>query len=774
MRARDYDATVRVVRDTALGLQERITIMSLLTSRSRVPISAVPVTPSSVIVGPGMTWRSCSLATGCMLLFPLIALAQDARTVEEVIVTGTKQHSTLQDSDLAVTVLDAEAIEEARLRDVRRIDELVPNVAFNEKGQLGGIFVTIRGVESNPFIINRAAVYIDGIPFRELSNAVLNQVESIEVLRGPQATLYGANSESGVIVVRTRAPDQSPTAELRLTRTHFSSGHGTESDGFVAGPILSDTLSGSLAFVASQEDAFSRTLASSIGEPGEIREGFLQGRIRWTPNDRLTVSALAYYLDADAPGMFSYEYLPQDIDLYNATYAGTLNGGRNVGKFTSLNDAPKHHDESETVLGVSATYTLDSGKIDAAASFRREDADSRGLDFDSTASAIVAGAEKDVDEFWNTELRYSSAPSERFDYMFGIALYDEFKRNTKGTFLGAGDLDSYAYAPGQEAEGRDYSVFGTASYGPSWLPKAKISAGLRYDRAERSTLQTAGTLDLGFGSIISYPDADLSADFEVLLPRLSLRYEFSDDLTFYGSAAQGWVPGGFNLSAVQAGFTDPNILLYDKETLWSRELGFHWRGEGIRVSGAIFYITSNNWQDIQVASDTNGRPVTSDFIGSDASIRNRGFEIETQWDPTSELSLTAHIGYVDAKYRDLQIDDVMNARGRRVQFVPEYDGLLAARYEWPFGIFVRAEASFTGEMSLEARGRAVQPAVTMYGLQIGIEGQKYSARLFGENITNERRMSGLAVENLAFGTDGNFYGPLDAPRIVGFEVEAKF
>jgi iron complex outermembrane receptor protein len=715
-----------------------------------------------------------NFAAACALLAPLTVLSQSAEDVEEVVVTGTKRDVTLQDSDVAVTVLDAEAIQQARLRDVRRVDDLVPNVSFNEKGQLGGMFITIRGVESNPFIINRAAVYIDGIPFRELSNAVLNQVESIEVLRGPQATLYGANSESGVIVVRTRAPGNQPHGELRLTATDFSSGSGIESDGFLTGPLLDDTLAGSLSFVAAREDAFSKTLTSSIGESGEIREGFLQGRLRWTPNDRLTVSALAYYLDTDAPGMFSYEYLPRDTDLYNATYANTLNGGRRVQDFTSLNDAPKNHDEYEAVLGASVTYLLQSGKIDAAASFRRESSDSRGLDFDSTAASIVAGAEKDRDEFWNAELRYSSPVSERFEYMVGVAVYDEFKRNTKGTFLGSGNLDSYVYAPGQEAEGRDYSAFGTATYSLPQLPQLKISAGLRYDHAERSTLQTAGTLDLGFGSVIAYPNADLSADFEVLLPRVAVRYEVSDDVTWYGSIAQGWVPGGFNLAAVQAGFTDPGILLYDKETLWSRELGFHWRRGRLRTSGAVFYITSNNWQDIQVASDTNGRPVTSDFIGSDASIRSRGFEVEVQWDPTAALSLTAHLGYVDAEYRDLQIDDATNARGRRVQFVPEYDGLFAIRYAWPKGYYVRAEATATGEMSLEARGRAVQSAVAMYGLQLGFERERYGIRLFGENLTNERRMSGLAVENLAFGSDGNFYGPLDAPRIVGIEMEAKF
>jgi iron complex outermembrane receptor protein len=702
------------------------------------------------------------------------AHAQGADPAQEVIVTGTKRSSTLQDTDVAVTVIDKEAIDEARLRDVRRIDDLVPNVQFNEKGQLGGIFVTIRGVESNPFIINRAAVYIDGIPFRELSNAVLNQVESLEVLRGPQATLYGANSESGVIVIRTRDPGAERSGEFRVTGTQFSSGSGLEGDGFLSGPLAGDSLAGSIAFAASRESAFSKTLTSAIGEPGEIREGFLHGRLRWTPSDRFSLSALAYRLETDAPGMFSYEYLPKDTRAYNATYTNTLNGGMTLGDFTSLNDAPKNHEEAETVLGASATYLLDAGKLDAAVSYRRERSDSRGLDFDSTAAPIVAGAEKDGDEFHSAELRYASTGNRSFEYLVGLSYYDERKHNAKGTFLGPGDLTSYAYAPTQKASGTDYSVFGTASYRPPAAPKLKLTAGLRYELAERSTLQREGTLDLGFGSVIAYPDADLSADFRVLLPRLSVTYETNDDLTFFASVAQGWVPGGFNLSAVQAGFTDPDILLYDKETLWSREAGVHWRGTDIRASGAIFHISSNNWQDIQVATDANGRPVTSDFIGSDASIRSQGIEVETEWNPTDQFSLLAHAGYVDARYRDLQLDDSLNAHGRRVQFVPEYDAFVAARYEWMSGLFIRAEATFIGEMALEARGRATQPAVSMYGLQVGVEREHYSVRLFGENLGNVRRMSGLAVENLAFGSDGNFYGPLDAPRIVGVELQARF
>jgi iron complex outermembrane receptor protein len=106
--------------------------------------------------------------------------------------------------------------------------------------------------------------------------------------------------------------------------------------------------------------------------------------------------------------------------------------------------------------------------------------------------------------------------------------------------------------------------------------------------------------------------------------------------------------------------------------------------------------------------------------------------------------------------------------------VPEYDAMLAARYEFGAGFFSRVEVGFTGETELDERNRATQPSVETYNLQLGYEGHSLSIRLFGENLTDERRFSGLGFDNLGFGADGNFYAPLDAPRIVGIEFESRF
>lgn len=720
-----------------------------------------------------------SISTIALLAAGSQAQAQEADQIitegaNTIIVTGTLRETSLQDADVSVTVIDREALDQARIRNIRQLDGVVPNVQFNESGQLGSTFISIRGIESNPFIVNRAAVYIDGIPFRELSNAVLNQVQSVEVLRGPQATLYGANSESGLIIINTRAPSTDTSGELRLAGVAFGNGLETAADGFLAGPIINDRLTGSIAFKVSDGDSFLKNLHPDL-PPGRIREAFVQGRLRWTPNDRLTVNANAYVLDTHAPGVFDQEYLPLDVDLYNASYADLFNGGRRASNFDYINDAPKQTDEVEYVVGTSARYELGYGAIDAAVSYRGLKTNARGLDFDFTMLPTAAGQDFKDRDFWNAEIRFSSPANNPFNYIVGVNHYRQKTKRFQTTFVGPGTLDDFKPAPLQFANARDWGIFASARWSPEFLPQVTVGAGLRYDHAARSAEQKAGQIDLGGGNLFILRDASLSEDFEVFLPRFSISYAPSARLTFYGSAAKGYIPGGFNLAAAQANLAD-QVLRYDSETMWSYEGGFRWRApDGLfRVNGAAFYIRANNWQELQVATDNLGRIISTDFIGSDASIDSKGFELEAEINPVAGLTLTGNFGYSDARYRNLQLDANTNVRGERVKLVPAYDGYLAARYQTRSGLFVRGEISMAGKQSLDSRGDAVQPATEMIGLQAGYEGPRWTARLFVENLTDVRRATGLAFRNLVFGNDGNFYAPIGRSRQGGIEIGFNF
>jgi len=137
-------------------------------------------------------------------------------------------------------------------------------------------------------------------------------------------------------------------------------------------------------------------------------------------------------------------------------------------------------------------------------------------------------------------------------------------------------------------------------------------------------------------------------------------------------------------------------------------------------------------------------------------------------------TVMANVGYVDATYTKLWVSPQENLHGKRVKLTPHYTGYLAARYQFDSGIYARVESQFTGSSALDERNRAFQPAVAVLGVQLGYERGPWSTRVFVQNLTDKRRINGLIFDNLAFGRDGNYYGPVDSPRIVGAEVGHRF
>lgn len=726
--------------------------------------------------------------------------------VETIIVEGQKRPTTLQDADIAVTVFTPEYIDSARLRDFRRIDDLVPNVQFNQSGQTSSVFATIRGIESSQDIVNRAAIYIDGIPFRELSNAVLDQIESIEVLRGPQSTLYGANSEAGLFIVTTRQPKDDLEAEIRVTGSVFNGDNALGVNGFVGGPIIEDKLLASLVFKYSDSDAFLQNPFAPDVSTASIREVFLQGRLTFMPTDALTIKATGYLIDIDAPGLFENEFVPQDTAAFDDNvfvnpFTGMAEGlvrnlfheGRNLGRFEFFSDVPKQTDAQDIVFGISANQQLPYGSIDLAFSYADLDERSSGLDTDISAFPFQLGLTANSREIFSGEVRFTSPDSDVFEYLVGASWYQEDRSFTRDiTFFNPvlGEYGPFNNVPELFAGSRDFAFFGSATAGLG-LEGLFATVGLRYDRAKRDSSQEGYQLAFGLQTITFLP-VEAEETFDQLLPRFALRYEVNDGLTLYANVAKGYIPGGFNLAASADPTVAEDILKFGAESVWSYEIGLKTtfaNGRGY-LNLAAFYIESNNWQEFDVLTDENGVLTTPSFISSTANIENKGFEIELVYDLTDRLNVAANVGYTDAVYRDT--DFVVGGRGQtgtvedldgvRVKLVPKYDANIALSYDFGLGFYARAEANFTGQTPLEFRSRALDPlaeravqdAVTRLNLYAGYDAEHYAIKVFAENVTNKRVLSGLAFPNLTFGFDGTFYGPVDPPRVVGVELEARF
>ncbi|MEO1305751.1 MAG: TonB-dependent receptor plug domain-containing protein, partial [Pseudomonadota bacterium] len=457
----------------------------------------------------------------------------DRRVFETIIVTGQKRERTLLESDVAATVLNADQIDELRLRDIRRLDDVVPNVQFSQGSQVSPVFASIRGIESNPAIVNRAAIYIDGIPFRELSNAVLEQVESIEVLRGPQATLYGANSEAGLFIINSRQPRDEFEADVRFDgATYNDEYYSYGASGFIGGPIVKNKIFGSLVLSYSSEDSFLQNPFAPEVDTAEIRGSFIQGRLTLTPNEALTVNATGYVLEEEAPGLYEGAFAPIDTAAFDdniafnpftgqvlGPYITLFHDGREIGDWEFFSDVPQRTDERDIVAGLSANYELDQGEIDFALSYSNQDAESFGLDIDFSAFPLQVGFANDELTVYSSELRYTSPDNDLFEYLFGVSYYNEERvseRNVtfadpfNGGFLPFDDI------PQLFAEGEDLAVFGSASFGLG-VEGLRGTIGLRYDHATRQASQEAYSVTFGQQTLFLLA-AEGETTFEQWLP----------------------------------------------------------------------------------------------------------------------------------------------------------------------------------------------------------------------------------------------------------------
>jgi iron complex outermembrane receptor protein len=661
----------------------------------------------------------------------------------DIVVTANKTEQRLIDVPGGITVYDQRFIEQARIRSLRQLDDYSPNVSINQIGQVGGTYISIRGIESNPFIINRAAVYIDGIPFRDPDAQVLADAAQVEILKGPQGTLYGANTSAGIIVIQTQDPGENLSGHVSGAVEAFGNGQTWPLRARLSGPIA-EGVSGSLSLAYDHGAAYVRNPASAINEPVSIENFQGVAKLRLTPAAGTRVDLMAFRTEVTAPGLYEQEFAPIDRAVYDRNYRDAFNAGRSVGRFGLLHDAPKRTREREWGVGAALTQSLgDTSNLTLAASWRAEDESSFGTDLDLTALPAAAGGTILRNRYLNLEARIAGGAAGQPRWVIGAMLYDESKRQILSTLAGPGTLDDYRPAPPQSATARDLALFSQLIL--PLVPRLEATFGLRYDNARRGRAQEAGVLDLGPIGQFSFAAVDQTETFDTLLPRLALSYALSPRAQVYASVAKGWLPGGFNLEATRVG-AGIDAGRFGRETLWSYEVGAKAElfDRKLFIAGAAFLIDAPNWQEYNVLLGPAGEVVSTNLITSNTAIRSQGLELELQARPTKGLELAFGAGYIDAKYRRFVFSPTQDFTGNRVKLVPEIDLTATAQYTHASGWFVRGEARHTGRTALNPDNTAIQGSVTVLGAQAGYESERFTVRAFASNITDQRYFAGQA------------------------------
>jgi iron complex outermembrane receptor protein len=591
----------------------------------------------------------------------------DAGQAEEIVVTARKREESLQDVPIAVTAVTGETIERRGFTQIKEVAQLTPSLNVNGDS-VGRVFVAIRGVGTTLVgtVQPGVGIFVDGIyqPNTAYLNNPLVDVERVEVLRGPQGTLYGKNTLGGAINVITRQP--SNRVEGRVGGSYAGPDNAWDAFGSISGPIIEDKLQVRVAASHREQEGFIRnTLLGTDANP--LNMDSVNGTIRALPAPDVVLTVNGYH-DWVKGGNIPYSHITGPTDYsrevaFNATDYITF-------RYKGLNaklQAPIGADTKVTLIGA----------------YDQRDGKTPDLDVDFNAVDILRQRSVEKLKTTSAELRFDSNWSDQISTLFGLYYSHETNR-AEATTLAAGLIAS---STSDKRRGDTYAAFGNIFWRP--MQDLEVAAGLRYDHEKRTAGGAVSAPALvGPTTIADAPAQPLIIDLAEakikstnLLPKLTVTKHWSRDLMTYGSIARGFRGGGFN--AVTAPFRT-----YKGDSAWTYELGTKYSmGRRASVAAAIFY---NDYQDYiglnQFVLGTNGAPVTVDLNTGD--VKSYGAEIEGTFRPTSNWTLTGGASYVHARVKDSSIYTErtgLELGSNRLPFQPDWTFNLGSNYVVPVG-----------------------------------------------------------------------------------------
>ncbi len=668
---------------------------------------------------------------------------------DEIVVTAQRREQTLVEVPQSISVVGGETLEQQAARSFLDYAQLVPGLNVTQDNP-GESRLILRGINTGS-VGSTVATYVDDAPFGASSSfsngAVLAgdfdtfDVARIEVLRGPQGTLYGANTLGGVLKFITTAPS-TERFEARVQAGVEDTRYGEL--GYLGNAVVNVPLGDTLAVRAS---GFYRDIGGYLDAPARGARNVngsksYGGRasLLFEPTDRLSVRlfALLQNIESDSPSNFQAD--PRTLAPVNAlTTAGVSKADR-----TRFERIAEFNDLDYRLYTGTLDYNFGFATLTSITSYseqsRNELSDistnaARGLAnalYAPTAPNTVGLAfENDVDvEKITQEVRLQSPDNDRFEWLIGAyytdestALIQEFLPFT----LATQQLLPTAVTFGGQTLQRfvtssilaDYEeIAGFASATLKFGERFDITAGGRYSRNEQTSVQSV--IQLGNGA----PQSGDSSE-GVFTWSISPRFEFNDRTSLYGRVAKGYRPGGPNFipAGAPAGFPAE----FNSDTLVSYEVGFRTQtaDRTFALDGSIYHI---DWDDILILSTATSAAGPVGINANGRRARVRGAELTATLRPTSGLSVVATGAYTDAKLRDDTVPPggglnlTGGLRGDRLPFTPEITANLSADYEWSLAddvdAFVGGNLRLTGDQTaaFDADYRAA------FGSRIRIDG----------------------------------------------------
>ena len=601
---------------------------------------------------------------------------------ESIIVTAQRRSQREQDVPISMTALTGEELGNQGITSTHDLAQSVTGITFTESG--GYVQPFIRGVGSTVTNIGEpgsAATYIDGVYMPTVNGQLyeLANVESIQVLRGPQGTLFGRNATSGAILITTRQPQYEPAMTLELSYANYEYWQ-------VSGWATTGVTEGvAVAFAGnwSSHDGWfiNRNPANGFGlgdRVGDADRYSLRGQLLLEPTSNLRIT-----LAADL--MHNYDASPIIIQPING-YQGFVPGGLlPQTPYDYIGNENLNYETGQTGVSGRINWDLGAVQIDSTTAYRTYESRSYYYDSDTTPVRFVAINNNDVGDNFTQEVLLSSAPSSRLNWLIGgFYLRQDANLEPLRLFLGPATVNidvsqiTEAYAGFADATVR--------------LGDFELTGGIRYSH-ETKTINGSqnGVVRLN----------NVSETWEAWTPRAVIAYHPNDDLLIYGSYSAGFKSGAFNANALSPTPIDP-------ENVDAFEVGFKVSpADRLRIDGAAFYYTTKDLQVQALSPLTN----TIQLINA-AEVESWGVDLEIDYTPISDLHLRLGASYLHAEFSNFPNAQVFlpvpNSDGRNAPAVVDVTGRRNVRSpDWTFN----AAADYTIRLP---DGGSIVPAGNIY------------------------------------------------------------
>jgi len=612
------------------------------------------MTKSFILAGTAI---AVTLATG-----PAMAQTVDQAAEEggDIIVTARRVAEPLQSTPVAVSAFGGEQLRATSSLNVGDLNKLVPNLTLvGGRGLSGQGFVFIRGIgqtDDNPATDPGVAQYIDDVYVGRTQGTQFdfNDIGSIEVLRGPQGTVYGKNAIGGAVKINSKLPDNDPSA-------HFSLGYGNYDDlrlsASFSQPIVEDRLFVRVSGQTHHNRGYMENI--TVGKNSSNAETYA-GRIilRFTPTDDWDI-----WLSADVSRDNSRPLDPRIVRIdpnhprvLGAAAVGVdirpflLTPGTNPfkgGGFDSQIDPTLADNRNRiTTSGASLhlAYDLGQSQLKSITAYRKmfsgrlSDSDGAGVPFVNSYASV------DQNQF-SQELQYvGSSADEKFEWLAGLYFYRENFVNVDQSHYLVDVGPRLSFERHFEQTALSYAGFLNAGYKLS--DGLRVSLGGRYTHEKKRIVISSAVLTNP--ADITFPETGRRASFDDFSPKVTIDYQASRDIFLYASAAKGFKSGGFNGRATLNQALDS----VGSEKVWSYEAGVksQWWGRRFTFNLATFYMDYRDIQAQVYVPRVDGTPGLTAVVLNAAQAKIQGIEIETRLQPVPSLTLSGNLGYTDAEY----------------------------------------------------------------------------------------------------------------------------